>query len=236
MTRTNAVFIAAGACLWGAVLPACGPSSRRAAQAALEGRASILPEGAATESFAPRAVGDPPGVNERPQISHVAIADLDGDGLRDILACDAGRNRVSWIRQAPGRRIHGARARGRHPGAGARRGGRSRRGRRPGSGGGESGAALSQQPADRRCRRTRERRRSAVHEPCGSRRASARGRRAGGATWTATATRTWPLPPSATTTVRSSGWRTGVAGLSSLTCCCGCPEPINAVIVDIDSR
>lgn len=101
MTRTNLVVIAAGACLWGATLPACGPSPRRAAQGELDGRASILPEGAASERFAPRAVGEPPGVNERPQISHVAIADLDGDGLRDILACDAGRNRVSWIRQAP---------------------------------------------------------------------------------------------------------------------------------------
>ena len=32
---------------------------------------------------------------------HLDIADLDGDGLPDILVCDTIRNRVSWIRQAP---------------------------------------------------------------------------------------------------------------------------------------
>ena len=43
-----------------------------------------------------RAQGD-----ERPQITHVAIADLDRDGLNDVLVCDALKNQVTWIRQAP---------------------------------------------------------------------------------------------------------------------------------------
>ena len=34
-------------------------------------------------------------------ITHVAIYDLDGDGLPDILVCDATAGRVSWIRQFP---------------------------------------------------------------------------------------------------------------------------------------
>jgi len=34
-------------------------------------------------------------------ISHVAIADLDADGLPDVLVCDAFRNLVAWIRQSP---------------------------------------------------------------------------------------------------------------------------------------
>jgi hypothetical protein len=34
-------------------------------------------------------------------ISHVAIADLDGDGLRDVIVCDAFRNLVAWVRQSP---------------------------------------------------------------------------------------------------------------------------------------
>lgn len=35
----------------------------------------------------------------RPQITHTLIADLDKDGLKDVIVCDALANRVSWIRQ-----------------------------------------------------------------------------------------------------------------------------------------
>ena len=66
-----------------------------------DARDAILPEGAPSDFFAPRPVGDPRGANERPQIAHVAVVDLDGDGLLDILACDAIRNRVAWLRQGP---------------------------------------------------------------------------------------------------------------------------------------
>jgi hypothetical protein len=34
-------------------------------------------------------------------ITHVAIADLDRDGLADVLVCDGFRNVVSWVRQSP---------------------------------------------------------------------------------------------------------------------------------------
>jgi len=34
-------------------------------------------------------------------ISQVSIADLDGDGLPDVIVCDAYRNLVAWIRQSP---------------------------------------------------------------------------------------------------------------------------------------
>jgi hypothetical protein len=51
--------------------------------------------------FAARPIGSPLRPDERPQITHVAIADLDADGLADVLVCDALRNVVSWIRQAP---------------------------------------------------------------------------------------------------------------------------------------
>ena len=48
-------------------------------------------------SFLPRAIGYP--AEGRPWVTDLLIADLDGDGLKDILVCDGRRNRVSWIRQ-----------------------------------------------------------------------------------------------------------------------------------------
>ena len=48
-----------------------------------------------------RPIGTLPKGEERPQIAHVAIADLDRDGLNDVIVCDALRGIVSWIRQAP---------------------------------------------------------------------------------------------------------------------------------------
>jgi hypothetical protein len=38
---------------------------------------------------------------EQPQVTNVTVADLDADGLLDIVASDAVRSRVSWLRQAP---------------------------------------------------------------------------------------------------------------------------------------
>jgi hypothetical protein len=46
-----------------------------------------------------RPLGPEPGY--RPLICNVQVLDLDGDGLPDVLACDARRNRVVWCRQAP---------------------------------------------------------------------------------------------------------------------------------------
>jgi hypothetical protein len=43
------------------------------------------------------AVGNP--VDGKPWIPHVATADLDRDGLLDILSCDGQRNQVVWLRQ-----------------------------------------------------------------------------------------------------------------------------------------
>ena len=51
--------------------------------------------------FTARVIGNPPRGEERPQIAHVAISDLDRDGLNDVLVCDSFRNIVTWIRQAP---------------------------------------------------------------------------------------------------------------------------------------
>ncbi len=96
-TVSRAVVQGIAACLLGAAAWGCGG----APAPTFDERTSILPEGAPSDAFTPRAVGEPRAENERPQIAHLEIADLDRDGLPDILVCDAIRNRVSWIRQAP---------------------------------------------------------------------------------------------------------------------------------------
>lgn len=89
-------------CLLGAALGGCGqPSGRESTATSSDTRRAILPEGPPSDFFEPRAIGDPIRGNDRPQIANVEIADLDGDGLPDILVCDALRNKVSWIRQSP---------------------------------------------------------------------------------------------------------------------------------------
>ncbi|MBW2096673.1 MAG: VCBS repeat-containing protein [Deltaproteobacteria bacterium] len=45
-----------------------------------------------------KSVGDPVG-ESKPWITHLAIADLNQDGLKDVVACDAKLNRICWIRQ-----------------------------------------------------------------------------------------------------------------------------------------
>jgi hypothetical protein len=46
------------------------------------------------------SIGNPVG-DTKPWITHLKIVDLDQDGLKDIVVCDAKRNQVSWIRQDP---------------------------------------------------------------------------------------------------------------------------------------
>jgi len=49
--------------------------------------------------FDPQPLGWP--MKGHPVITHVALADLDQDGLLDVLVCDALAHTVSWIRQSP---------------------------------------------------------------------------------------------------------------------------------------
>jgi hypothetical protein len=56
-------------------------------------------EGTEVGGFRSRPIGSPIRDEERPQIAHVAVADVDQDGLVDVLVCDALRNVLTWIRQ-----------------------------------------------------------------------------------------------------------------------------------------
>jgi hypothetical protein len=78
----------------------CGPTTDRTESAGTD-RSSVLPAGSPSDFWKPAPIGEPPGPREQPQIANVAVADLDRDGLLDVLVCDAGRRRLSWIRQAP---------------------------------------------------------------------------------------------------------------------------------------
>jgi hypothetical protein len=68
---------------------------------AIEAQRAAARVGARTEFLTPQPVGLPVGADDRPLIAQVSVADLDRDGLADIIVCDAAANRVSWIRQAP---------------------------------------------------------------------------------------------------------------------------------------
>ncbi len=85
--------IAAGA--WWMIRP--GPAGDTVADSA----STSVPASTTAARFTARSIGDGIRGEERPQIAHVAVADLDRDGLPDVIVCDATRNQVTWIRQAP---------------------------------------------------------------------------------------------------------------------------------------
>lgn len=72
------------------------PPLRQLDVAAIEGGTHYPPSPVA---FDRRAIG--PTDDTRPLIANVQISDLDDDGLADVVACDAKRQRVVWHRQHP---------------------------------------------------------------------------------------------------------------------------------------
>ena len=73
--------------------------SKTGAQESVKDTVSPLP-GAKIDFLKHHAIGDPVG-DTKPWITHLKVVDLDQDGLKDVVVCDAKRNRVSWIRQGP---------------------------------------------------------------------------------------------------------------------------------------
>lgn len=51
--------------------------------------------------YVPVAIGAPLAEFGRPVVTNLDLVDLDGDGLLDVLYCEAQKNTVRWIRQSP---------------------------------------------------------------------------------------------------------------------------------------
>jgi hypothetical protein len=64
-----------------------------------ESRSAILPPGPPAAFLTSKPIGELIRGEERPRIANVQVVDLDKDGLADVLACDALKNQVVWIRQ-----------------------------------------------------------------------------------------------------------------------------------------
>src|SRR6266498_2825069 len=80
-----------------ALLSSCGEQKKRGAtaSAAKPSPALVVPK------FAPFAIGSPASEFGHPLVTNVHLADLDRDGLIDVLYCEAQHNTVRWIRQSP---------------------------------------------------------------------------------------------------------------------------------------
>jgi hypothetical protein len=74
--------------------------SRRSSSDSLStGVSEVIPAGERIDFLIPGPIGQE--FTEPPMISNLVTDDLDGDGLLDVLVCDAKNNFVSWIRQNP---------------------------------------------------------------------------------------------------------------------------------------
>lgn len=73
----------------------------REMEALVSPEAAPARKAAPTLQYVPTPVGAPVEEFGHPWVAHVAIVDLDQDGLPDILYCDAQKNTIRWIRQSP---------------------------------------------------------------------------------------------------------------------------------------
>jgi len=77
------------------LFPGCGKKEPSPAPGAAARPAASVPQ----LVYVPQAIGEP--MQGRPWIAHLCVVDLDGDGLPDVVVCDAQANQLRWIRQSP---------------------------------------------------------------------------------------------------------------------------------------
>ena len=87
------VALAAALCAGG-----CRRSHEPTAAPTRTEKPAVVPERLA---YDPEPLGAPVSEFGRPMVSHVTIADLDQDGLNDVVYCEGQKNSVRWIRQSP---------------------------------------------------------------------------------------------------------------------------------------
>ena len=85
-----AAFVLFGLC-------ACKPAPSRPPAVG----AASLPAEALTLAYTPTPLGAPVAEFGRPLVTNLQLVDLDRDGFLDVLYCEARKNTVRWIRQAP---------------------------------------------------------------------------------------------------------------------------------------
>lgn len=86
-----------------ALVAGCGKPGSAASNQPREGSSAGPPQQAASPAlnYTPTAIGAPAAEFGRPLVTHLDLVDLDGDGLLDVLYCEAQQNTVRWIRQSP---------------------------------------------------------------------------------------------------------------------------------------
>ncbi len=87
------------------MLAACGdgagPPPKSATPATPAATPARAPAAVADLSYTPVPIGSPAEEFGRPLVTNIHLADLDRDGLLDVLYTEAQKNSVRWIRQAP---------------------------------------------------------------------------------------------------------------------------------------
>jgi len=81
-----------------------GPAAAASITDTIAGMPAVA-RGPRLDAFTARPAGEAVTPDDRPMIAHVAVVDLDADGLVDVVAADAATNRITWLRQAPAGRF-----------------------------------------------------------------------------------------------------------------------------------
>src|SRR5947207_2158042 len=106
MSTRRTLFVPVAGIIGGLIIVALAgryfsPGTRSKAMPVTTKAQPVLTAQQAHLEYVPTPIGALLGEIDRPMVTHLAIVDLDGDGVPDVLYCDARKNTVRWIRQSP---------------------------------------------------------------------------------------------------------------------------------------